>query len=248
MDYPTFQKLIRRYVSSVRNSIEQAYPNAPDRSFAENSILIDWGRELTQDGERKSLAETVELLYRLGEPLEEILEAVLLVFSKEDKDMTRQELIYTQRNSKDAFKYIAGLFAYRILIYKQQNPNHPNPSIVDALPPATKTARDLIMGTLSTEDSEKSKYEDDIKSFLNDILDWTGLQSFLAALLITLVERGYLSKLPKYSFIKAIFSNANTIDQFLRPGVEEGESQYPRIPKKAFDAFKDIKQNKERPK
>jgi len=78
-------------------------------------------------------------------------------------------------------------------------------------------------------------------------IEWNSTQSILGALFITLESKGYFLNMPGYALIKAVFTNANSIDQIMRPGMEDGEARYDRIPNKLFKLFSGIKQNPQLP-
>jgi hypothetical protein len=250
MDYKTFGRIVFLYASSVKRFIRLAHPNAPDPSYVLFSNVSDWGRQFFTGANRETLAIQLETLYRLGVSVEELVGSAQNKLQRESEDLDgsgKPDNAYRWTTHR-TFKYVAGLFAFRILSYSLQNTLTFPSSIVVALPPATHTLIDLVM-----KEADMNKTTEDSSVTLGHLLsrtgriEWNSTQPILAALFLTLESKGYFLNMPGYALIKAVFTNANSIDQMMRPGTEDGKARYDRIPDKLFKLFSGIKQNPQLP-
>ena len=157
MDYKAFERMVFLYASSVKRFIRLAHPNAPDPSYVLFSNVSDWGRQFFTGADRENLAIQLETLYRLGVSVKEMVGSAQNKLQRESEDLEGSEKPDNayQWTTHRTFKYVAGLFSFRILSYSLQNPLAFPSSIVDALPPATYTLIDLVMKEADTNKAAK---------------------------------------------------------------------------------------------
>ena len=212
-------------------------PEAPDRKYVENSMVECWERELRMVGNAtpNKIVSKVEDAYRVGTPIAELVDSACAWMNQETNNDSGTDLSPTVYSRRDAFKWIVNIFAFNRYSYFIKNPlvGLDEVNIIHTLSPAQGT----MFSEFSTESEEGSK-----QTSINQPLDWLGTQAELAALLVTLRDRGWISSYKPYSTIKAVFSNAKTIDQILRPEESDGKATYPRIKAMDFKKFESIRE------
>lgn len=241
IDYRSFERLVSRFARLAEARIKNFMPDAPDRAYAEKSIIDCWEAEIFQGHETNQLVEAVEHGYRMGEPIVDLVNSVLATVRRLAEQGSKKKLSILSggiSEHRDAFKYIVHLFTFRWVIYQRTNPARVGEvSIIKTLPPVEKT--------LLADFLRQVPYDEDY-SAISQQIEWLGTQTQLAALLVTLKKMGWISDYKPYSIVERAFANTKSIGQMLRPATEDGEAQYPRISSKDFGLFKDIRQNRKK--
>lgn len=241
MDYHSLEQKIVQCAAAADRLIRQSYPNSPARDFIERSMLEDWGRELIQNGERELLAQELEYLFILGTRLEDMTAHVLgyeayRLAHEETKEFPRQ---LNFLNEEGAFKYIKRLFAYRLLAYKRQSPNHADAKVIDALPIPTQTIAEFTSYSL-TRRAEGLPAQGGIlraenppaqvsRGIVHEQMKWNGTQKELGELFVELQRKGYINEIIEAA-IQAAFTPTADLAKFLLPYKNEnGIPQYKKI-------------------
>ena len=238
LTYSEFDTLVARFARLAAVKIGEFLPQAPDRKYVEDSLLVCWREQLFNGLDAEVVVEHIESSYRMGTAIHELVGSTMRAIENlQDRRGQRghTSFNFSVNGSRDAFKYIIHLFAYRRIVHMRTNPYQKEIRLSDTLPATEGTMFDELIKLASTNQvDESSPFER---------IEWLGSQSKLAALLVTLKKEGWIAGYHPYQIVKRAFSNTNTIEQILRPGGIEGEATFDRISDKDFAAFKGIRAN-----
>lgn len=232
-EYQSLESSVARLEKMFRIQVVHNLPNVLDRVYAQEAKVREWQEQVLSGDLTGLVVQTIENGYREGTPMPQLAELTLETahYLRSRGDGKSLSPCINQIDSpKAAHKYILALFAFRRLMYMRLNPVHYYQSVDSRRLDILETLPVPQAGTL--EEMPKPKF------------NWLGTQTALAALFITLKRGGWIEEYTPYSIIERAFSNTKNIDQAFRPALEDGEPTYPKIPKKDFTSFEQIKPNK----
>lgn len=237
-----FEELIVRFSRLAVDRIKRWKPKAPDRAYVENSAYICWENSVFFGDKHNGFVTAIEDEFRIGSTVAELIEFVFRFINRlpsNKQSDTERNITGLFKTNRDVFKYLVHLFTLRRIDFQRNNHLATNVTIVATLPKTDRTIFDSFLNFQTTTEAT----EDTIESNHAKI-PWLGTQSALAALLVTLKEKGWIEDYKPYKTIINLFTNSKSIDQYLRPAEEDGKAQHERILKKDFLAFENIRPNR----
>ncbi|WP_375418301.1 hypothetical protein [uncultured Hymenobacter sp.] len=242
--YKQFDTLVVRSARLAIRKSREFMPEAPDRDYVDKSLLECWEAQVFYGVDTAQVIEAIQEAYRIGVPIAELVSSTMELIERlsahrqgnRDSSFSR-----TVNGPRDVYKYILYLFAYKRVIYMRKNSHQIEVRTIETLPAAQGSmfAAYLPPPPPDVEARGKGAHNPIILR-----LEWLGTQKALAALLVILKKLGWIRDFKPFSIIQQAFTNADTIDQLLRPGNEDGEPQYPRISKRDFGYFNSIGANR----
>ncbi len=233
-----FETVVRRFKNSVMKTFRETRADAPDRNFVDRMFLKEWEVEVDKAFRNPQTVRDIETAHRIGEPVSKLIE---MLVEANGPFLAKSKNQYLQSSKKlnqkrIAFKCIVHLFAFRRAAHIANGSKNITFNIVHTLP---RSVEQFTLGTKPVSQLEDTRLAP---------AAWESAQSVLAALFITLRDKGYMPKIPSQRLIKALFTNTNSIDDYLRPYRQDGVELFKKIPASDFAAFSSIKQNKKSPR
>ena len=231
------ETLVRRFTNSVMIAHQNAHPDATDRDYVNRMLLKSWEDQLLKVFKNPQTIQLLETDHRLGKSASALV-ATLVQADGNALSQTRAAFLKTAKKggvTRVAFKAIIYLFAFRRAdaLAKGEMLNF---NIVHSLPREVSQFKTGIDSVVQPDDTSIVP------------ISWVGSQAALAALLLTLRTKGYISDLPPAPSIQKIFTNAKSIDQYLRPGASSALTQGRKNLKADLLAFEGIRINKNKQK